>query len=365
MNTKIPLALCVLAVAAPAWIVLRAAESLPTRPTSVLVLDNERTLEGDIERVGEQYRIRRTLGELWIQRENVLCLCKDRKEAYEFLRSRANLRDPDERLRLANWCHRQGLREQALNEVAAAVELRPHHAESRRLLRNLQRAASTPPAAATTRVQEEPDAGPTPPQVNTESLSLFVTKVQPILMNACANCHATGRGGAFKLTRTYDHGNRRITQQNLAAVLAQVNRGRPQLSPLLTKSLSVHGTPGEMAQPVLKSRDVPAYRSLEEWVRLTLETNPQLLEVASNNTTPLVAVEWKTAPETAVPEKTGTRPLEVSKATPPGPLPPPQTEVKETAKVAPAPPVTEPVDPYDPLIFNRQMHPGQKVEGSK
>jgi hypothetical protein len=124
-----------------------------------------------------------------------------------------------------------------------------------------------------------------------------------------------------------------------------------------------------MAQPVLKSRDVQAYRSLEEWVRLTLETNPQLLEVAANTTTPLAGVEWKTAPdaptpkpEPQAPEKASMRPLEVSKGTP---LSPRSTDVKETAKVAPPSSVAEPVDPYDPLIFNRQMHPGQKADGTK
>ena len=33
--------------------------------------------------------------------------------------------------------------------------------------------------------------------LNTESLSLFVTRVQPILMNAFASCHTTGKGVHF------------------------------------------------------------------------------------------------------------------------------------------------------------------------
>src|SRR5207253_4476132 len=106
---------------------------------------------------------------------------------------------------------------------------------------------------------------------------LFLTRVQPILMNACAHCHATGRGGAFKLTRTYEPAmtGRKTTQQNLAAVLAQVNSEQPTASPLLSKAVSLHGKPGEMTQSPLKNREVAAYRSLEEWVRLIFPDKAQ------------------------------------------------------------------------------------------
>src|SRR5262249_38555008 len=161
---------------------------------------NERTLEGDIERVGEQYRIRRTVGELWVRAENTLRLCESREDAYAFLRSRANLLDPDEHLRLARWCHFQGLRRQAQEEAAAPVAPRPTHLESLRLLRSLQRSNAEPPTFQSVKVPEAEVANSPPPELSTEALSLFVTRVQPILMNTCANCHATGRGGAFKLT---------------------------------------------------------------------------------------------------------------------------------------------------------------------
>src|SRR6516225_8941943 len=142
MNTKIRLALCALGVFVPAWVAVRAGDLTPAQKTGkVLVLDTERTLEGDIERQGEQYRVRRSLGELWVQRENVLRLCRDYPEAYAFLRTRANLRDPDEHLRLARWCQLHGLKNEALLEVTEAVRLRPQHAESQRLLRSLQRTA--------------------------------------------------------------------------------------------------------------------------------------------------------------------------------------------------------------------------------
>ena len=360
MTTKIRLALCALTLAAPGWTTLRAADPAPAPKTArVLILDNERTLEGDIERQGEQYRIRRTFGELWIPRENVLRLCDSREEAYAYLRSRANLRDPDEHLRLAQWCHLHGLRGRALEEVTEAVALRPNHVPSRRLLRSLQQAAVEAPTTSAARPPAEVDAGQNPLQVNTESLTLFVTRVQPILMNACASCHAAGRGGAFRLVRAYESAlaNRRTTQQNLAAVLAQVNKERPQASLLLTRALSVHGR--DMDKPALKGRDAAAYKALEDWVRVTVESNPELREHPAG---PPGSGE---RPGTAEPAAADAAP-----AHPPAPNTsaatalPAWAEARQSETPAANASSKEPVDPFDPVIFNRQMHP-HKAEDKK
>src|SRR5262245_55582336 len=109
---------CLLALGALAT--ARPAVADPGAPPSgkVLLLENGRILEGDIVRDGDRYRIRRSIGETSVPADTVVGLCADRAEAFERLRGRANLGDPDERLRLAKWGHLYGLREQALAEVA-------------------------------------------------------------------------------------------------------------------------------------------------------------------------------------------------------------------------------------------------------
>ncbi len=74
MTTIIRLALCILVATAPAWLAARAADPVPATG-HVLLLDNEGTLEGDVERVGEQYRVRRPHGETWVPAEKALGLC--------------------------------------------------------------------------------------------------------------------------------------------------------------------------------------------------------------------------------------------------------------------------------------------------
>ena len=70
----------------------------------VLLLHSDRVLEGDIDKIGDQYRIRRGTGEVWLPADKGVKLCAERDEAYAFKKTRATLGDPDERLRLARWC---------------------------------------------------------------------------------------------------------------------------------------------------------------------------------------------------------------------------------------------------------------------
>src|SRR5262249_9003590 len=155
------------------------------------------------------------VGETWIPADQVLRLCVSQEEAYNFLRRRANLEDPDERLRLSDWCRQHGLRKQALDEMKAASAIRPDNARLRRLvgyLKEPSKGGRGPPAP--------PREKPAPRvDVTAESLGMFASKVQPILMNPCLRCHCAGRGGQFQLTRVSGPGmsNRLSLDRNLTA----------------------------------------------------------------------------------------------------------------------------------------------------
>jgi len=336
-----------------------------SQPTSlqkgkVLILKNEHTMEGDIEWFGDRYRLRRLTGETWVPADRVLSLVASLPDAYAYLRARTNLEDADERLRLANWCRLNGLREQALVELQAAVDLRPEHAETRRLLQHMRQVAQTPAAPKPAAAQTTPALEPMPAvEVTADSLGLFATRVQPILMNTCARCHATGRGGKFHLTQVYDDGlaNRRTLEQNLAAVLGQINLNQPESSPLLTKAVSDHAHTG---QAPLKSRKETPYRTLENWVKLTVANNshlrdsqpaaPPLMPPASERRSVAVETRSEWGAEARSPAAPTSPVLPA-----PSPVPVP---VSHTAAAAPPPssPVA-PADPYDPELFNQRLHP--------
>jgi hypothetical protein len=349
MKTLIAFLLCAAAVCGSR---VRAGESDPAAG-KVLILDNERTLEGDIEQIGDQYRVRRTLGVTWVPAARVLRLCGDKAEALAFLRKRANLDDADERLRLARWCHLQGLREEALAEVKEAVRLRPEHDESRRLqqyLEQSQRAAAAEPAQA----PAKPATRPAPKlsvELSAESMSLFTTRVQPILMNACAKCHLADGAGAFKLERAHEigAGNRRAVQQNLAAVLAQLNYRQPELSPFLIKATSAHGPAGEAP---LRGQQAAAYRTLEDWVKLTLARHAGLRETEPETPRPMQPLAREASGEKP-PRPAATFAADKAPAAAAKPQPALTTESPETPRDG----ATH--DEYDPAEFNRLAQPGK------
>jgi hypothetical protein len=354
MTISIRYALGAVAAILLAWFAY-AGDETPASQGKIALLANGRLLEGEIERVGDQYRVRRTTGETWLSAEQVRHLCGSLEEALAYLRGQTNLQDPDERLRLARWCMVYGLRSQALAEASAAVELRPNHAESVRLVRALQRslatADSTPAPAAPGPPASE--SSPPPQPYNPASLGLFVSKVQPILMNTCASCHATGKGGNFKLQRIYGEGgsgNQRTTQYNLMAALAQLDRAAPAQSALLSKATLIHYANAD--QPPIRDRKSPAYRALEEWVHLALTGLPK---PAVGPATPQ-AVLVKPSPENVAKPQV---PLEVT-AKPPAEPEPAASHFAQPAPAEETPaPATEPADEFDPMIFNRQMHRGK------
>jgi hypothetical protein len=356
-----------LAAAVPLGTV-RAAEPAPRTTGHVLLLENERTVEGRIEKEDDHYRVHREAGETDVPAAQVLCLCDSLEEAYAVLRERTNLRDPDERVRLARWCHLHGLRAQALAEITAAAELRPHHAESQRLLQTFRRSAASAPAARAAARPAGDEAAAPPVEVSAELLGQFVTRVQPVLMNTCAACHVADHGGSFRLVRALEGGvvNRRATQHNLNAVLAQVNRDHWEASPLLARAVSVHG---QANQPPLKGRQTPAFRNLEDWVRGAVANHGPPSEHAS---APPVAVSSTPAevgpaalfsqrPEAAGELVSSTLPVAPAGPPPPAGTPsiPPATGPAGAASPPPAPTPT-PVDPFDPVIFNQQAHPAKE-----
>jgi hypothetical protein len=329
----------------------------------VLVLEQDRILEGDIDRVGNRFRIRHSSGETWIPATDSITLVADRAAAYELLKKRTNLHDADERYRLARWCLIYGLRPQALAEAEAAVSLRPKDKDLARLRDDLKQLPVLPTPAAPASAPEPVPTEPGDVDITPESLSLFVSKVQPILMNICATCHATGHGGSFKLSRTYSNSalGQRAILSNVAAATSFINRQQPETSALLVKAITAHG---EATAPPIRDRRLPAYRHLDDWVRMALDQplkSPPPAALAAARPQPMGAA----MPIPPEPSGQGEMPFQV--------VSPSKEPVRENNKPSekappamPSPPAaaekpkTEPSDPFDPLIFNKQAHPEKK-----
>lgn len=295
----------------------------------ILLLDNHQIIEGDIRREGGRYLVRLNGGETSMPAERVLELLPDRHAAYLSMRERCNLRDPDERMRLIRWCMDQQLRPEAIAEGELLLRYRPDDNRLRQMMNGLKELEARKPAVPVKAEPVKKDAVVRieVPDYNPESFTLFVTRVQPILMNACVRCHANNEAGSFSLVPTSDGSNRKATLQNLAITLKQLNRNDPSASPLLTMAVTPHG---KATLPPLRERQGIAFGHLETWARMAVPDEPARLPEAV--VTPAVAVT----------------PMPVPVAVPVA-----KTSFGETSKSLPKPEVQrEAKDPFDPAIFN-------------
>lgn len=351
---------------------LRAESPTPPETGKVLLLDNDLIIEGDVVRVKDEYSVKRDgAGEVLIPENRVVKLAQSKAEAFEFLRKKAKSSDADARIKLARWGLIHQLHPEALEEAEAALKLRPDDVQAKALVKGLKQLIEKPIAV------NQPDARGAasdseevamPSGFNANSFGPFATKVQPLLMNLCASCHATGKGGNYKLVRVFEaSSNRKGTLTNLAATLNQIARDKPGSSPLLAKAVSAHG---ESAKSPIHDPQASSFAVLEEWATTALKKNEESATAergggfATNKPThvepeetvkrppprpPLLGgnVLLKTEEESQSPAKPSTA---KSNGTFGSESSPPQPMKKEKE----APPVT---DEFDPSIFNQQTVP--------
>src|SRR6516165_832957 len=177
MRTILRLSLLGLALAG--WrIGVWAVEPPPARTTGkVLILENGNILEGNIELHGEQYRIERSVGEVWVPAGKGMRLCADWQEVFSLIAPQANLLDPDEHMRLARWCQLHNLWELALAEVTTVLQFQPGNQEAKQMKGNLERVLSEEKTPAI--LPGQVCKGPVPKMdISSASVALFATRVQ-------------------------------------------------------------------------------------------------------------------------------------------------------------------------------------------
>jgi hypothetical protein len=184
---------------------------------------------------------------------------------------------------------------------------------------------------------------PPEPKLNTAATKTFTAKVQPVLSNVCADCHAhKSHTSPFKL-KAYDpaFNDPQTADANLRAVAPLLDTANPHASPLLKYAVTAHG---KASEPPLKAGH-PALEKLQLWVHwacgpegsaapFAVPPPPKVAVVQAGATTPAAPSEPAKLPQV--------------KATPIQPFA--QQPVAEPAKPNPA-------DPFDPVGFNQQLQP--------
>ena len=169
--------------------------------------------------------------------------------------------------------------------------------------------------------------------LNSKATKAFASKVQPILSNVCASCHAAkDHSSDFKLRRYDPNFNEpAVAEANLKAFEKYLSVDEPQNSPVLKYATLAHG---KAKEPPLKDATLPAFRNLELWVHwaCAAEGTPELKAVPPaklkiEKPAPVViqaeAREPVKAPATVIQTGFGSaKPVEVPKSNPNDPFDP-------------------------------------------
>lgn len=342
---------------------------------SFVVLRDGKLVEGTVTKTAGKVFVKRGVVDQPYPADQVQFIGSSRDDVYKFMLGRVKADDAPGRFKVARWCMLNGLREQALAEAREVVRLQPNNTAAAEMARTLDESlrlfpadGSTPKPAATG-LPAVPPPAPAPglpavpppatslappttvsepePDITQEAAVAFAPRVQPVLFNLCAECHARPtHAGAFRLTKGsgFD-ADPQVTRHNLSAAAGQVRKGDPAASPLLTKALSAHGG---MKQPVVTGRHAPAYRVLEAWVYVAAgspSAPPPVVPPTPPAPTvpPPTASPLPPAPITATPE--APLPLPESNPLPPVPMTTPAAKPVLPPVPAPGLPAPPPIPP--------------------
>ena len=253
--------------------VVPAADPSLSPPNGVLVLRNGRALKGEVLRDGQAYIVRLDRrSELRVPASQVEFACRDMEAAYQRKASRIGGRNAAENLDLAEWCLEQRMLAHAAKHVIVAMKIDPYNPRIESLERRLNVAANPPRKLASS--PSRTNGRLSPDQVDrmlselpAGSIEGFTTTIQPLLLNRCsaATCHGPKSSSDFRLMPSPWGGTmtRRLTQRNLIATLARIDRQQPEKSPLVTVPLRPHGT---AQAAVFDERQMRQHRQIALWV---------------------------------------------------------------------------------------------------
>lgn len=348
---------------------LRAAEpvAMPTSPAQqMLVLRNGQSIEGRITQADGHYIVDLSDGQIRIKSADVDLICNTLEEGYQRKRAAIQVGNVHHHLELAQWCLRHNLLEPAALELADAVAADPTNPMIGAVQHRLKM-ATEPSVSADTGVKKA--AGPSNEELDRMvrglprgSVEMFTQSVQPLLMNHCATsgCHGPQSDGGLQFIRVPmgKPASRRITQRNLNSVLAFIDHENVAASPLLTAPNGPHGT---VKHAVFSEHEAAQYNRLVEWVcqlgqQPMLEDFPAAIPVMP--AFPPDAVPVQASPQVLSKDAQKAHPLSAA---------PSQATVRRGVASGPSKTGVEaaqasfdqPVDQFDPEIFNRR-HTAEK-----
>lgn len=324
----------------------------PASQGGVVVLRSGQVLQGEVVRIDNRYGVRLGEGnELRVAATDVDFIATSMEDACQRKAARVRPGNVDDQLQLAEWCLRHGLIRQAAQSTTEALHLAPDDRRVKNLERRLNALVQTPTAAEPTpEASVERLSTSKLEQVTRElpagAMQRFTTNVQPLLLNRCATsgCHGLRANSDYRLLRPAlgQNASRRLTQQNLVATLAWIDRETPDDSSFLAHAKSFHGGQSKGTHAPLEQGQ---YEQMVDWVRQAIQPVSRIRPSTIDGVDPKLLQANPKAGSRRVDDADGAENPERSdnrSADEPG------------RSSSPAPRSADLVDPFDPEVFNRR-----------
>lgn len=285
---------------------LPAADDLPLRTRNaeqqILILNDGNVVKGQFTRRTGGVDVALNPGRMFIAEGQIRFQATSMEDAYLKMRSSMQNLTPTNHIELSRWCIANKLPTFARKELLDALFLNPDHETARLMLESLtreeNRAADRQRAIAEAEAAERMAESVTMRNMLPDRRSLgglpsslavtFTRRIQPLLSNKCGNarCHSSGRSG-FSIVSIRNGSSAVIAEQNLAAVLSQLDANNPDQSPLLQATTGLHGGSRELLFPGSTGGD--QVRLLEAWIHaVAQEIGGQSTDSTPRNSSELI-----------------------------------------------------------------------------
>ncbi len=362
----------------------------------IALLQNDRCIEGRIERTGERYTITKAEGnQVSLPKGQVQYVGQNLIELYEFKRRGlpSNARGGDH-FKLAQWCLRNQLLAQAGQHYLLLSQSHPPQSNPavKRLGVEIKDAMLQQPAfrshlglapvATQTWARSEPTGPPSSaqnqmdpaggssislasaderqgdPRVLGQVQSQYVDHVQFILFNRCgqAGCHGIAAKNPFRLQPVGGVEANANSHKNMESVLKYVSRDPSARAALVDYATRAHGG---RKSPAIATRETHLIQRIDQWiafVRNPVVTAEAIGPSRSPNGLQLVqpgAPQYQPVPNQQLPNQTAPSAVSSGGQNTPSAAELDQLDAIITQQFA-FPPKTKSSDPFDPAEFNRQ-----------
>lgn len=269
------------------------APGAPPAPSLLLLADGQ-VVRGTVLETDDGYVVRTPIGQKLYPRRIVERAFDSIEAIHDYKLKRLPARDPDERLKLAQWCIAHQLMPEAKEHLEAILAGEPNQPRAKAMLfqvnaaitgragrmdPSIQRTAGEkiePPgslslnalrdAARSTRPVGPPVVFDLPTPLAIKRYNEFQAYVHRDLQRTCAKCHNEQSASQFQLIEAKSHrdmNNDLLVRANLDAVLRLVDAQDPSRSRLLSAAVMPH-KPND--RPILSGPNHPIYRNLATWL---------------------------------------------------------------------------------------------------